>query len=394
MDTQRIFKHIDPEALGRDLLEFVKINSETGRDHQGSIFLAELLEREGFEVSVDDTTKGANIYSRVMGTNSKVGKRSLVINGHVDTIPVGHCVPPCVDGDWVWGRGTEDMKGGVVAMVHAASALRKSGVRLGGDLWLTGVVDHESPEGLKVGPRRLIQRMQEGKILADSIIIAEGPCAIWRASLGTTVFTFTITSDLGQVHTVKVPYKDNPAHWLGRLLVEFAQLEESFCAALPHPICGHENLNVGQVIGGDYFNRLPTPISVSGKWRWKPGKTFQNLQTQLNILCDRLAKESGLKFTVSFAATREPHETPENHPIIDALKSAGNLAAGKTPEVIGLALAGDANYYANEAGVSTVYYGPSHETSHSDHERVSVSQLAHCAKIYALTAMLFCGVAG
>ena len=52
----------------------------------------------------------------------------------------------------------------------------------------------------------------------------------------------------------------------------------------------------------------------------------------------------------------------------------------------------DANLYANDGGVPTVYYGPAHQTAHSDNERVSISQLAHCAKVYALSAVNFCGV--
>ena len=38
-----------------------------------------------------------------------------------------------------------------------------------------------------------------------------------------------------------------------------------------------------------------------------------------------------------------------------------------------MALVGDGNLYANETGVPTVYFGPAHETAHSDHERVLVS---------------------
>ena len=58
-----------------------------------------------------------------------------------------------------------------------------------------------------------------------------------------------------------------------------------------------------------------------------------------------------------------------------------------------MGLVGDANFYANDAGVPTVYYGPAHETAHSDDERVSVAQLTHCAKVYAAAAMTYCGVA-
>jgi acetylornithine deacetylase/succinyl-diaminopimelate desuccinylase-like protein len=395
VDMQRVFSHIDASALARDVLGFVEVNSETGKDGEGSSFLARLLRREGFPVTLDDIGRRySNVYSLIRGTGEQNQKGStLLFNGHVDTIPIGRCVSPKLEGAWITGRGAEDMKGGLVAIVHAASALRKAGVRLKGDLWLTGVVDHESPEGKKAGPRRLIQRLQEGEVQADAIIISEGPSAIWRASLGNTIFTFTIVSDLGSIHTIKVPYKENPALWLGRLLIEMQKMEEEFSSVTPHPICGRENLNVGMITGGDYFNRLPTPVTVTGKWRWKPGKTFGDLRKQLQELCDRLSTESGLHFSVSFTATREPHETPESHQVVESLKAAGLMVAEKKPEVIGMALAGDANYYANEAGVPTVYYGPAYETAHSDNERVSVSQLVHCAKMYAATAIAFCGVA-
>ena len=58
-----------------------------------------------------------------------------------------------------------------------------------------------------------------------------------------------------------------------------------------------------------------------------------------------------------------------------------------------MGLVGDANLYANDGGVPTVYYGPAHETAHSDGERVSAAQLGRCARVYALAAAGFCGLA-
>jgi len=284
------------------------------------------------------------------------------------------------------------MKGGLVAMVHAVSALRKAGIRLCGDLWLTGVIGHETPVGKKEGPRRLIRHLRDAAIRADAIVIVEGPCALWTASLGSTIFRITITSARGSIHTIKVPYAENPARWLGRLLREFERLEQEFAATTPHPLCGREQLNVGMVEAGDYFNRLPTPICVTGTWRWMPGKRQGQVRAALQSLCERLAAQSGLAFDFSMEAVREPFETPADHPIVRAFETAGRRVAGSAPQRIGMALVGDANLFVNEAGVPTVYYGPAHETAHSDHERVSALRLAHCAKIYALAAMEFCGV--
>lgn len=54
INTRRGFEHIDPELLARDTLEFVKVRSETGREGEGSRFLAALLERGGLGVTLDE----------------------------------------------------------------------------------------------------------------------------------------------------------------------------------------------------------------------------------------------------------------------------------------------------------------------------------------------------
>ncbi|MCC6362763.1 MAG: M20/M25/M40 family metallo-hydrolase [Bryobacterales bacterium] len=391
MSFDNVLAHIDAEAIARDTLAFLRVRSETGAEGPGSAFLADLLRREGFDPVLDEVEPGRpNVYCRIPGAG---GGPTLMFNGHTDTIPIGNSLPPGRDGDWIIGRGAEDMKGGLVAMVHAASALRKAGIALAGGLWLTGVIGHETPAGKKEGPRRLITRLRERDITADAIVIVEGPCALWTASLGSAIYRITISSPRGPIHTIKVPYEQNPASWLGRLLLEFEHLEREFASIPSHPLCGREQINVGMIEAGDYVNRLPTPIRVLGTWRWMPGKTQTRIRDTLASLCARLAEQSGLSFDFSLEATREPFETPASHPIIQAFSTAGERLTGHAPRQIGMALVGDANLFANEAGVPTLYYGPAHETAHSDHERVSLERLAHCAGMYALAAIGFCGVA-
>ena len=391
MQPNEVLEHIDAEAIARDTLAFVEVKSETCTEGPGSEFLAELFRREGFEVERDDVEPGRpNIYTRIPGAG---GGPALAFNGHTDTIPIGSSDPPGRDGDWIIGRGTEDMKGGLVAMVHAASALKKAGVRLGGDLWLTGVIGHEAPEGKKEGPKRLIEHLRSGRIPADAVIIVEGPCAIWAASLGSAIFNIEVHDDRGPIHTIKIPYETNPAHWVGKLLVELQQREEEFKQGPAHPLCGRQLYNVGMVHGGDYMNRLPAEFRVTGTRRWTPGVTLTDIRAEFQEICDRYSQESGLRWSYFIEGEREPFETPADHPIVNALRQGGEAVSGSTPEIIGMGLVGDANLYDNDGGVKTVYYGPAHQTAHSDHERVSISQLAHCAKVYALAAMDYCGVA-
>jgi acetylornithine deacetylase/succinyl-diaminopimelate desuccinylase-like protein len=389
MDISRVFRHIDPEAIARDTLAFVKVASETGTEGPGSVFLAGLLKREGFDVEMADVEpERPNVYARIAGSG---GGPTLAFNGHTDTIPIGNSASPARDGDWIVGRGTEDMKGGLVAMVHAASALRKANVTLAGDLWLTGVIGHEAPEGKKEGPKHFIQQLRSGKIPASAIIIVEGPCAIWAASLGSAIFTIEVRDDRGPIHTIKIPYESNPAYWVGRLLTELQVHEEQFKQQPAHPLCGRQLYNVGAVHGGDYMNRLPAFFKITGTRRWTPGITLNHIHAEFQEICNRYAQQSGLRWTYFLEGEREPFETPPDHPIMKALIGSAREVSGQEPAIIGMGLTGDANFYHNDGRVNTVYYGPAHQTAHSDHERVSISQLAHCAKVYALAAVHYCG---
>ena len=88
-----------------------------------------------------------NIVATIKGSG---GGRSLLLNGHTDTVPPG---PPeawshdphdaDVSDDRLYGRGSSDMKSGVAAMVMALKCLVGAGIRLEGDVFLNLVVDEE-----------------------------------------------------------------------------------------------------------------------------------------------------------------------------------------------------------------------------------------------------------
>src|SRR5260370_39903476 len=99
---QTVLRHIDVEAIARDTLAFIEVKSETGQEGPGSNFLAGLLRREGFDVSLDEVEPGRpNVYAHVRGLGN--GARSLLLNGHTDTIPIGASLAPSLVGDWIIG---------------------------------------------------------------------------------------------------------------------------------------------------------------------------------------------------------------------------------------------------------------------------------------------------
>src|ERR1700730_18427102 len=90
---QLVLRQIDAQAIARDTLAFVEVKSETTQEGPGSVFLADLLRREGFDPNFDEVEPGRpNVYAHVRGTGH--GVRPLLLNGHTDTIPIGASQPP------------------------------------------------------------------------------------------------------------------------------------------------------------------------------------------------------------------------------------------------------------------------------------------------------------
>ena len=77
------------------------------------------------------------------------GGRSLLLSGHIDTVPAGSLPwsrPPfgaTVEGIRLYGRGAWDMKAGVAANLFVLEAIHELGIRLRGDLLFESVVDEE-----------------------------------------------------------------------------------------------------------------------------------------------------------------------------------------------------------------------------------------------------------
>ena len=392
-DIKKILDSLDEQQIAEDTLGFINAKSETGDEKKGCDYLINILEREKLDVIVDEFIgERPNIYSLLPGESPKVGK-TLMFNGHIDTIPIGKSDPPEIKNNMVIGRGAEDMKGGLIAVVHAISAIKKSNINLSGDLWLSAVVGHETPIGKKEGPKRLIELLNSKKMSPDSIVITEGPKDIWTAGMGFINFTISIYSEKGSIHTINTTYSENPIYWAGRVLVELQNLELEFEKIIPHKFCGRNQLNIGKLNGGDYFNRLPSEVNINGTLRWNPNHEMHEMISKLQYICTNISKKSGLKTNISIEeeATKQPFQTPLNNSIITSLKNAGNEISKKSPEIIGIALSTDANLYSYHTKIPTVGYGPQYKTAHSDHEKISIKNLEESAKIYALTSINYCG---
>ncbi len=388
---ERVLAAIDGELIARQTLDLVAIPSVTMDEAAVCREYERQLRELELPVVVREVTPGRNnLYVRIPGSG---GGPTLLLNGHLDTIPLGYCPPARRDGDRIYGRGSTDMKGGMAAMLSAARALLQSGVRLRGDLWLTAVVGHEETEAEKDGPKALIEDINSGQLACDRILIVEGRDALWVMSMGSLVFTITLTAPNGGQHTRYIPFGENLIRHMGDLIGRIAAYQDDLDANTRHPLAGAERLDLGIAEAGDYFNRTPRIARLVGTRRWGPGKDAAQVLEELRRIVATVAEAGGLEAEVRMEHEREPFDTPTDDPAVLAAAHAHERATGREIEYVGERIVGDANLYVHGTGVPTFYYGPSNETAHADVEWVSVERLREAAQVYALTALEYCGVA-
>lgn len=147
---------IDWVPLAREsegvLSDYIRINTTNppGNEILGARFLKAILDREGIEARILDTTElgpnRANLYARLKGNGSK---RAIALVHHMDVVPAtpsSWSVDPfsgVVKDGYIWGRGTIDMKGNGVAQLMAMIALKRSGVPLTRDIVYIANSDEE-----------------------------------------------------------------------------------------------------------------------------------------------------------------------------------------------------------------------------------------------------------
>ncbi len=382
---------VDGDWIAQQAQTLVEIPSVTMQEAEICQTYASQLRGLGLTVDQRQVSSGRyNLYARLPGIGNGP---SLMLNGHLDTIPIGNCVSCRREGDRLYGRGATDMKGAMAAMLGALRALKATDISLAGDLWLTAIVGHEEPEAEKDGPLTLIEDHKSGRVGGDRILIGEGWNELWVMSMGSMVFTIQLTSPRGGTHTTYVPFAENPIRFVGDLIQRITAYQAELNAGTAHPLAGAERIDLGMAQAGDYFNRTPVHCRLTGTRRWGPGVNADDVLAELRALAAPFAEAGQLDLSVNMTHEREPFETPSDDAAVRAAAQAHRFVHGSQVAISGKRIVGDANLYVNLGGVPAFYYGPSNDTAHADGEWVSLTRLKQAAQVYALTAVGYCGLA-
>ena len=214
---------------------------------------------------------------------------SVVLNGHLDTVPIPH-EPARVEDDSVYGRGSADMKGALACAAEAARVLRASGP-FPGELVIVAIGLHEAPGGRG---EDLTWLLREHGFRSDFAVVCElsGDTFV-AAHMGQATVEITVARPGIVTHELKTAAgTPHPILAAGRVIDAIAARNAEL-AATEHPWVGAETYFLGEVHGGDFYNRFPTECRLVGTRRWAPGNTLEAVETEFLELLEPIAAETG-----------------------------------------------------------------------------------------------------
>ena len=402
------------DEIANRLLTFVSIPCVTG--DEGAVQVA--VEREmtdrgwavdsweatrdeiaGYIVHVgeQETYEGrTNLVASVPGSG---GGRSLMLQGHVDTVEVGDPAlwsrapyGERVD-DRIYGRGSVDMKGGIVSMMAARHALQEVGVNVHGDVFIATTVGEEDG-GLGALSTILRGHKADGVIITEpterNLVIAQG---------GSLVFRITVPGKAA--HGARRNEGESAMEHFIPIFQELLAWEQERNATLSHPLYDHmENkfpISVGLVRAGNWASTVPESLVAEGRLGFLPGETIEEMQRQTEERVAAVAaKDPWLVehppvvewFGGQFASA----EIPADHPLARTVARAHETATGEAATIEGVSYGADMRLFTDIGNMPALMYGGGDvRMAHAADEYIDLDEVTRAAETLALAICDWCG---
>ncbi len=392
---------MDHGALVEVVQALVRVPSvyepSTGRSEEGAARLvAHQLRDFGWTPEMDPVAPGRpNVYAVVEG--GRPGP-TLMFEGHTDVVTEGDPDAWTTDpfgadirDGRLYGRGSADMKSGLVAALFAARAVADEGP-FPGRIVLAALVDEE---GMMAGARHFVSTGRAAGI--DAAICCEPEdgevCNVSKGALRLRV-DFT-----GAMAHGAMPFQGrNPNPVLASFVSRLTAAELDLQARHPaHPHLGQVHLTPTVLRAGQpaQMNVIPADASVWLDVRTIPDVDHEGVVSMVGALARAAGRDAGVDTSVEVIDDRPAVSTPENSPVVRALCDAHTAVTGEPARLGGVPGATDGTVLTARTGMPTVVYGPGGKwIAHQVDEFVEVAAIVEAAEVYRETALRFLASAG
>jgi len=387
----KVETHVDRYETVELLKRLVRINSVNpslveGAPGEAEIaeYVADYMRGIGLETRMEEVKPGRpNVVGVLKGVG---GGPTLMLNGHTDTVGIDYMeidpLDPVVKEGKLYGRGSNDMKGGLAAILAAAKALVESDVELRGDLVVAAVCDEEYAS---IGTERLVE-----KVKADAAVVGE-PTGL-QVLVAHKGFAWIDVETRGVAAHGSRPEKGVDAiAKMGKFLVEIERLQDDALKRKRHRLVGSPSIHASTIQGGRELSTYPDYCKLQVERRMIPGEEASNVDAEMKAIIASLSA-SDPKFEGSHSITfvRGPMEIIPEEEICQILRRSTLDVVDMEPEFVG-----GSGWLDTEiiwrSGTPSVAFGPLGAGSHAAVEYVELDSVVDAARILELTVIRFCG---
>lgn len=345
-------------------------------------FVADWLRDRGVAAELWPTAAEGrpNVVAVVPGSG---GGRSLLLNGHLDTVGVAGMerpFAPRIEGNRLFGRGAFDMKSGLAIGMLATVEAARLGLR--GDVVLTAVADEEHSS---VGTEAIARELR-----ADAAIVLEATALqVVTAHRG---FAWLEVEVRGRAaHGSRPDLGVDAIARMGRVLAGVEELAARLERGPRHPLLGTGSVHASLIRGGQDLASYPARCTLDVERRTLPGESRQRVEAELTAIVDGLrAADSGFEAAVRCGLVREPMEVDAASPIVGLLVEQASRALGRPVAIEGRPYWTDAALLTG-AGTPAVIFGPDGDGAHGEHEWVDLDSAELALRATLATLSAFCG---
>lgn len=342
---------------------------------------AHRMRRSGLDVQIEDVVKGRPNVVGVLEGRSR--GPTLMFCGHLDTVGViGMAAPfnPVERDGRLYGRGAQDMKGGLAAMISAAESIAKNGGLKSGRLIVAGVIDEEYKS---IGANALVHSWQ-----ADAAVITEPTDMV--IGIGHKGYQWVEVETRGRAAHGSRPTEGRDAILrMGRVLTRLEALSRQLQSKHAHPVLGTGSLHASLIEGGRELSTYPDHCSLQMERRTIVGEPDDTALREVEEILDSLRQEDAeFEGAARMLFAQPPYETPPEHSLPQLLEDAMSGLGNKTCRS-GMTFWTDAAILG-KAGIPTVIFGPGGAGLHGLNEYVIVEEVIICRNALVELAREFC----
>ena len=403
------------EPLVAALQELVRTESHTGNEGAVQEVVQRLMREQGLTIDAwepsaealapyaEHVTLAGGFSGRpnVAGTLEGVGSgRSLILNGHIDTVDAADVTAWDADphsGDVrdgvLFGRGSCDMKAGVVTNLFALRALQSCGLTPGGRVIVESTIAEED------GGAGALAAILRGYV-ADACIITEPTdLDIVVAHGGSLMFRLLVPGLAAHAATrnegVSAIEKFSSLH--AGLLAFEAQRN----AANDHPLYAHlENkipLSIGTVRAGTWASTVPDLLIAEGRAGLAPGEDLETFKGEFAAEVQAIAAgDPWLREHPPRVEWLEgqfaPSQIAIDHEVVNLLSEAAREVLPEAPAVSGVTYGADMRHFVNTGGMPCLMFGAGDvRQAHAPNESIIIDDILKATTILALFIARWCG---